>query len=68
MYAEKAQLFWGMLGIEREPNESVAETLARSLEIDSSDLHELLAAGIDPIHKYFADRGINERTINEGAI
>jgi len=68
MFLEKAQIFWGMLGIERDPNESPAETLARSLEITSSDLHELLAAGIDPIHKYFADRGINEQTIDEDSI
>jgi len=68
MFREKAELFWEMLGIEREPNESVAETLARSLEITSSDLHELLVAGIDPIHKYFADRGINEQDLDEDAI
>ena len=66
-FLEKVRLFWEIRGIERWPNESVAETTARSLEITSTELHELIVAGIDPIYKYFADRGINEDTIKEAA-
>lgn len=56
----KVHLFLRLRGVEPGPSESVAEALARALEIIPAELQRLLQAGIDPIHQYFADRGIYE--------
>jgi hypothetical protein len=57
---EKIRLFLRMVGVEQEGTESLAETSARALEISCSELRRSLAAGIDPFHKYLADRGFFE--------
>src|ERR1700692_3532777 len=56
---KKMELFVRLFGT-RGPNESLAEASARALEITSKELFQMLSAGIDPIHKYFTERGVFE--------
>ena len=56
----KIMLFLRLRGVERLADESLAEAWCRALEIDCLELRRLLAAGIDPIHKYFTDHGVFE--------
>ena len=56
----KFELFLRLRGMEKGPNESLAEASARALGIDYSELRQLLRAGIDPIHRYFTENGIFE--------
>jgi hydrogenase maturation factor HypE len=57
-FLAKIALFLKMRGVKREGTESLAEALARALEISSRELRALLTAGIDPIHKYLSEHGI----------
>ncbi|HWZ32335.1 MAG TPA: hypothetical protein VNX18_13430 [Bryobacteraceae bacterium] len=61
----KFRLFLRLRGIEQEPTESLAEASARALEIRPRELKELLLAGIDPIHKFFEERGVFEEIERE---
>ena len=56
----KFRLFLRLRGIEQGPMESLAEASARALEIRPRELKELLLAGIDPIHRFFEERGVFE--------
>jgi hypothetical protein len=56
----RVELFLRVCGIQHRPQESLVEALARALEITCRELRALLAAGIDPVHRYFAERGIYE--------
>jgi hypothetical protein len=56
----KIMLFLRLRGVEKQAHESLAEALARALEIDCGELKRLLRAGLDPIHKYFTDHGVFE--------
>lgn len=56
----KIILFLRVRGIEKQAHESLAVAWAHALEIDCLELHRQLGAGIDPIHKYFTDRGVYE--------
>lgn len=55
---EKFELFLRLRGIERGPIESLEEASARALGTTPIELRQLLAAGIDPIHRYFVNEGI----------
>ena len=59
---DKVQLFLRMVGIEKTPEESLAEAWARGLDISATELRSLLAARIDPIRKYWEDRGIKQES------
>ena len=59
-FFEKITIFLQLRGIEKQAHESLAEALARALEIDCGELQQLLREGIDPIHKYFTDHGVYE--------
>lgn len=56
----KIELFLRLRGVEKGPVESLREAWARSLDIAARELDRLLAAGTDPIHKYFTDNGVYE--------
>jgi len=56
----RVELFLRICGIEKGPRESLAEAWARALEITCTELRQLLAAGIDPIHKFLSERGVYE--------
>ena len=57
---EKFRLFLELRGVEQGLHESLAEELARALEISCRELDGLLAAGIDPIDKYLTEHGVYE--------
>jgi hypothetical protein len=57
---KKFMLFLQIRGVEPRPYESIADASARALEISSHELRDLLAQGIDPIHKYFTEHGVFE--------
>ena len=59
-FLDRVRLFLQLRGIEQGPNESLMEALAHALEISCAELNQLLAAGIDPIHKYLTDHGVFE--------
>ena len=59
-FRNKIDIFLRLRGTERQSHESLAEALARALEIDCVELRRQLGAGIDPIHKYFTDHGVFE--------
>ena len=54
---ERIRSFVRMCGVEQKVQESLAGAWARALEIKPVDLRQLLAAGIDPINTFFAERG-----------
>jgi hypothetical protein len=56
-----------MRGVDQGPKESLAEAVARALEISCSDLRKQLAGGIDPIHKFLTDHGVFEEIEREKA-
>ena len=59
-FLDRVRLFLQLREIEQGPNERLAEAFARALEISCAELNQLLAAEIDPIHKYLTDHGVFE--------
>ena len=59
-FLDRVRLFLQLRGMEQGPKESLAEALARALEISCAELDQLHAARIDPIHKYLTDHGVFE--------
>ena len=51
----KLRFFLEWRGVEPRPDESMAMTYARALEIDYNELNRQIQEGIDPIHKYLVD-------------
>jgi hypothetical protein len=46
--------------LNKGPRRAWLKRWARALEINCAELKQLLAAGIDPIHKYLTDHGVFE--------
>jgi hypothetical protein len=58
----RIRLFLRVCRVEQEGHESLMEAWARALGIALRDLRAMLAAGIDPIRKYFVDHGVCDET------
>jgi len=58
----RIRLFLRICRVEQEGHESLMEAWARALGIALRDLRGMLAAGIDPIRKYFVDHGVCDET------
>jgi hypothetical protein len=56
----RVESFLKLCGTEKTATESLMEAFARALEITCRELRQLLVAGVDPIRKYFNERGIYE--------
>ena len=54
---EVFEAFIAWRGMAQGPNESVAQALARALEISCDELLEQMEEGIGPIRKFLLDRG-----------
>jgi len=54
----KFQLFLRFRGVEQLPTESLEEASARALGTTPRELRQLLAMGIDPIHRYLVNEGM----------